>query len=202
MVKYMNYPGGMKKKQTREISYGNRGMSLESDINESNMYYQVHDIAYIYKKPTPITVSRVDYRSRMDAKIIEAYYKTPSTTDYNGVYKGYYIDFEAKETRSKTLFPLSNIHVHQIKHLENIRRHGGIGFVIIRFSTLNLTYYLDGSKLQSFLERTTRKSIPLAFFQKEGYLIKDQYQPRLDYLSIVDYIYFKGEAYEQSKKNY
>lgn len=194
MVKYMNYPGGIKKQTKHEVSYSNRGMSLEADINETNLYYRNNDIAIIYKKPTPITVSRVDYHSRIDAVIREAYYKTPSTTDYNGIYKGRYIDFEAKETRYKTRFPLSNIHSHQIKHLEDVRRHGGIGFLIVRFSTLNLTYLLDGSKLQAFLTNTNRKSIPVSFFEKEGFLIKEKYTPRLDYLSVLDEIYFKGEA--------
>jgi len=194
MVKYMNYPGGIKKQTKHQTSYANRGMSLESDINESNTYYQAHDIAYIYKKPTPITVVKVDYKSRIDAVIKEAYYKTPSTTDYNGIYRGAYIDFEAKETKNKTCFPLSNIHIHQIKHLENIRRHGGIGFLIVRFTHFNLTYFLDGDKLHAFLKHTNRKSIPISYFQKEGVLMKDGYHPRLDYLSVLDQIYFKGEA--------
>ena len=65
-------------------TYSQRGMSLESDINDSNKYYRACDIALIYKKPTPIQVVRVDYPARNKAKIVEAYYKTPSTTDYNG----------------------------------------------------------------------------------------------------------------------
>ena len=190
----MNYPGGIKKEIKHDISYGNRGMSLESDINETNEYYQIHDIAFIYKKPTPITVAKVNYKSRIDAVIEEAYYKTPSTTDYNGIYQGKYIDFEAKETKSKTCFPLSNIHIHQIDHLNNIIRHGGIGFLIVRFTTLNLTYFLDGSKLQTFLSTENRKSIPVSYFKQEGFLIKENYLPRLDYLSILNEIYFKGEA--------
>ena len=50
--------------------------------------------------------------------INEAYFRTPSTTDYNGVYNGYYIDFEAKETKNKTSFPLNNIHAHQVEHMK------------------------------------------------------------------------------------
>lgn len=190
----MNYPTGVKKQYNTNINHGNRGMSLEYDINQTNQYYEANDIAYIYKKPTPITVVKVDFKSRIDAMITEAYYKTPSTTDYNGIYKGRYIDFEAKETRNAHYFPLANIHAHQIKHLENMRRHNGIGFIIVRFSVLNLTYYLDSSKLSTFLLHTERKSIPVAFFEKEGFLIKEKIHPRLDYLSILDEIYFKGET--------
>ena len=91
-------------------------MSLENDLNDTNNYYRNHDIAIIYKKPTPITINKVDYKARNDAVIKEAHFIVPSTTDYNGVYKGNYIDSEAKETR-KNYFPLSNIHNHQIEQL-------------------------------------------------------------------------------------
>ena len=101
----MKYPIGAIKKYN---TYGNRGMGLEADIGESNKFYRVNDIAIIHKKPTPITISKVDYPSRLEAVIREGYFRTPSTTDYNGIYKGKYIDFEAKETTHKTSFPLDN----------------------------------------------------------------------------------------------
>ena len=92
----MNYPDGIKKKKNvSEISYKNRGMTLEHDLNEANKYYRQIDKAYIYKKPTPIKITKVDYPSRNKAVIKEAFFELPSTTDYNGIYKGYYIDFEA-----------------------------------------------------------------------------------------------------------
>ena len=131
----MKYPNGVNKTYKSTKNFGNRGMNLEADINDSNEYYKENDIAIIYKKPTPITINKVDYKSRRDAVITEAHFKIPSTTDYNGVYKGKYIDFEAKETKYKTSFPLSNIHKHQIKHLNSITNHGGIGFIIIRFNS-------------------------------------------------------------------
>ena len=136
----MKYPNGVKKMHKNNVSYANRGMTLEEDINVTNKYYLDNNIGVIHKKPTPITINKVDYPSRLEAVIKEAHFNTPSTTDYNGVYKGKYIDFDAKECKSKTSFPLNNIHQHQIEHIKSIINHGGIGFLIVRFTTLNLTY--------------------------------------------------------------
>lgn len=187
----MNYPGGVKKditqnKDIKNLSHKNRGMTLEADLNISNEYYREEDIAYIYKKPTPIKITKVDYPSRDQTIIKEAFFTIPSTTDYNGIYKGKYIDFEAKETKSKTSFSLNNIHSHQIEHLKNVMRHGGISFVIVRFTTLNDTYLLFTKDLLNFIESSERKSIPLDYFKEKAYLIKDSYRPRVDYLKIVD----------------
>ena len=186
----MNYPNGIKKDNSITLSTiknsKNRGMTLENDLNETNEYYREIDKAIIYKKPTPIKIVKVDYPSRSEAKIKEAYFAVPSTTDYNGLYKGFYIDYEAKETRSKTSFSLENIHPHQIKHLERIYNHKGIAFLIIRFTTLNETYLLRIEDFLNYINSNDRKSIPLDYFKEKGYLIKDGYRPRVDYLKVVD----------------
>lgn len=192
----MNYPSGVRKanktipenKIVSKLSHKNRGMTLEGDINSSNEYYQEIDKAFIYKKPTPIKITKVDYPSRDKTVIKEAFFTIPSTTDYNGLYKGKYIDFEAKETKSKTAFALTNIHPHQIKHIENIHNHQGIAFLIVRFTTINETYLLTAEKFISFLQNENRKSIPIDFFRKNAYLLRDGYRPRIDYLKIVDNI--------------
>ncbi len=191
----MNYPSGIKASKTHTVNYKNRGMSLEEDLNITNQYYREQDIAYIYKKPTPIQITKVDYPSRKEAIIKEAYFKEPSTTDYNGIYQGYYIDFEAKETRNHTSFPLSNIHPHQITHLKNVFRHGGICFLIVRFSTQNETYLLTGEDFFHFIDHTTRKSIPYMYFKEKGKKIPFEYQPRLPYLKAVDEMI--GGSYEK-----
>ena len=177
-------------------TYANRGMTLEADLKASNDYYLANDIAVIYKKPTPITISKVNYPSRMEAVIKEGYFRTPSTTDYNGIYKGKYIDFEAKEAKLKTSFPLSNIHQHQINHLKRIYKHGGIGFIIVRFTMINKTFLLPIETLTKFLEESTRKSIPLSYFEKNGYIINDKYNPRVDYLEVLDKLYFGGNVWK------
>lgn len=98
-------------------TYANRGMGLENDINETNKYYLTYDIALIYKKPTPIRITKTNYK---DMRITDGFFETQSTLDYNGVYKGYYIEFDAKETNSSTSFPISNIHEHQLAYIRKV----------------------------------------------------------------------------------
>ena len=131
MIKYNNgksySPKELKEKEDkktvslkRHISSANRGMDLEGDINASNEYYKEKGLCLITKRPTPINIVKVDYSK--GAIITNAYFEKQSTTDYNGVYKGRYIDFEAKQTKSKTSFPLANIPQQQIDHLKRVHR--------------------------------------------------------------------------------
>ena len=177
------------------MTKANLGMDLEGMINESNEYYLNNDIAIIHKKPTPVQIVKVEYPQRSKAVITEAYYKTPSTTDYNGIYKGKYIDFEAKENHNKTAFPLSNIHPHQMIHLANIIKHGGIGFLIVAWSSYNEYYLLPFEVANEYWvnakEHEERKSIPYSAFKERAYLIKEGYLPRLNYLKTVDEVFLK-----------
>lgn len=178
------------KKKKIKTNYSNRGMTLEKEINLTNKQYLNDNIAVIHKKPTPIQVVKVDYPKRSAAKITEAYYRSSSTTDYNGVYKGYYLDFEAKETKNKTSFPLNNFHEHQIQHMKQADEHGGLCFTIVRFSTIDKIFLLDGNFLlkwwkQQFAE-DGRKSIPLKAIQEDCYQIPYGYNPRIPYLKGID----------------
>ena len=198
----MKYPNGKpyKKNNSSEeklqtshrslLSAANRGMSLEEDINLSNDFYRDSGLALINKRPTPINIVKVDYSH--GARITDAYFEKQSTTDYNGVYKGKYIDFEAKNTKSTTAFPLSNISEHQIVHLKNVIKHGGIAFFIISFQVKDEIYLLDASFVIEFYEHGDRKSIPYDVFKKEGVLIKQDYTPRLHYIEAVEALYFKN----------
>ena len=191
----MKYPGKANKEYKATVNYGNRGMTLEEDINLTNDFYRDSNKAVIYKKPTPITISKVEYNSKKERVIKEAYFTVPSTTDYNGIYKGKYIDFEAKETKQKN-FPLINIHKHQIDHLKKVAEHGAIAFLIVRFTTLNETYYLDIKDLTYYLDNNKKSYISHDFFKERGFLLREKFNPRIDYLSTIDNIYFKGDLYE------
>lgn len=163
-------------------------MNLETLLNETNEFYRIHQRAVIHKKPTPLQIVKVDYPKRSAAKVTEAYFKQASTTDYNGVYRGRYIDFEAKETNNKTSFPLGNFHDHQIQHMRECVRHGGICFVIIRFSRYNTQYVLTAEQLFEWWEQreTGRKSIPLTYIEKEAHEVPTRALPAVDYLTVVD----------------
>ena len=195
----IRYPNGQeykksevsKRKKTNteiSISSANRGMDFEKNINLSNDYYREHDICVITKRPTPINVVKVDYSK--GAKITHAYFEEQSTTDYNGVYKSRYIDFEAKNTKNKTSFPLNNITKHQIEHLKRVIRHGGIAFFIIQFESLGKVYILDASFVIHFYEKEERKSIPLSCFLESGIEVEQSFNPRLKYIDAIEKLYF------------
>ena len=158
-------------------------MGLENDINETNKYYRDYDIALIYKKPTPIRITKTNYQSM---RVIDGFFECPSTLDYNGIYKGYYIEFDAKETKSKTSFTINNIHEHQIDYIKKVLKHNGIVFLIVRFSLLNKDYILGGKELIDFINDNERKSIPLSYFEDNCYELNIKYAPRLDYIKYVD----------------
>ena len=182
MIKYA--PGIKNNLSSKPINYRNRGMSFESEINQSNSYYSSIKKAFIYKKPTPIKIVKaIPYNNSY--RIVEAYFDSPSTTDYNGIYKGQYIDFEAKETNSNTSFPFHNIHQNQINHLFNIIDSGGIAFLLIRFIKVNQVYLYDAKKLKNDIENN-KKSIKLETIKKEGFLVPSLYQCPINYLKIID----------------
>ena len=185
----MLYPGKAKKSYQKPVTYAKRGMDLESLINEANKYYLDNDIAVIYKKPTPVEIKKVSYKGKTE--YIEGVLREKSTLDYTGVYKGYYLDFDAKSSKSKTSFPLSNIHKHQLLHIDRVLKHKGISFLIIEMN--DRFFILDGNVLMNFVNNNDRKSIPFEFIQKEGLEIKLKFSPTLDYITVLDTLISKKE---------
>lgn len=198
----INYPNRIKKVsstsliKTTNSKKARLGVDFEEMINDSNKYYLNKGLAAIYKKPTPIQVVSTTYPKRSMAKITEAYYKTPSTTDYNGVYKGYYIDFEAKSCHSNS-FPFSKIFKHQVDHLRTVSSLGAIAFLLIEFPNKEEIFLLPVDlliKLYDAMNEGGRKSIPYTYFKENAYLIKRGYTPQVDYLKAVDLLIRENKA--------
>jgi recombination protein U len=193
----INYPNGKKfipspiqppSKKKKDFSFSNRGKTLEDELNETNEYYLQLGLAVIHKKPVPLQIVKVEYPSRSAAVIREAYFRSPSTTDYNGVWNGKYIDFEAKETENKTSFPLKNIHEHQILHMSQVVKQNGMAFLIIRFSSLQRYFVMRFEALEVFWDRMLtggRKSITLQEIEENSFEIKSGAFPPIDYLPVL-----------------
>jgi recombination protein U len=174
-----------------DLSFSNRGKSLEDELNETNEFYLSRGIAVIHKKPVPIQIVNVKYPARSAAVITEAYFRTPSTTDFNGVWQGKYIDFEAKETKSATSFPLQNIHDHQVEHMKSVSKQGGVVFFIVKFTSLDRYFIVPYDSFEKYWERMKtggRKSITLIEFEAMTLEILPSFNPRLDYLKAVSII--------------
>lgn len=186
----INYPTKKVNIQNKKISnLANRGMALEEMINKSNGYYNNNHIAYINKRPTPIKVMKTDGGYH----IIDGVFLSPSTLDYVGVYQGHYLDFDAKETSSKTSFPFSNVAKHQFEAIDSVIKSKGIAFLIIYFKAYEEFYLLDGNILLSFYNKG-KKSISIEEIRLYGKTIKMGYSIMLDYLKAVKEYYFEKES--------
>lgn len=184
-----NYSNKKTTHVTEKVSTAsNRGMNFEHAVTSSFDYYLNQKKCLILKRPTPIHVVRVDYSN--NARIKDAYFEKQSTADFNGVYQGKYIDFECKETKSKTSLPFHNIFKHQIKHLKNVIYFGGIAFFLIHFVTMGEVYLLDAEFLINEIETSNRKSIPYETIKSKGILIEQGFIPRLKILDAIDKVYF------------
>ncbi len=111
----------MKKKRTPP-----RGMALESRVNKCNLLYRKKKLALIEKIELEFKIT-----NRGNIPLL-------STVDYKGMVKqangrATGIAFDAKETKSKTSFPLKNIEAHQLEYLRYVTMIGGEAYFLIHF---------------------------------------------------------------------
>ena len=102
---------------------------------------------------------------------------------------GKYIDFEAKECESKTSFPFTSIHSHQIKHLNDVLNHGAIAFIILRMTSYNKDFLIKADDFINFYNAGTRKSLSYAWILENAYEIKVSYNRPCDYLETVKEVF-------------
>ncbi|MBM7555817.1 Holliday junction resolvase RecU [Halanaerobacter jeridensis] len=171
------------------MRYGNRGKSFEKMIQTSNQQYKFQNKAVVQKIPTPVKVLDINPQT---GNIRSGFYEQKSTVDYMGTYQGIALAFEAKETNVETRFDLSNIKEHQYSFLKSWVASGGIGFILLQFSTLDEIYYLPFGLLEEYWEQMNnggRKSIPYNEIAKEDYKITNDGMIVVDYLAVVDEIF-------------
>lgn len=149
----------------KDHSQSRRGMSFEARIEVTNKHYQYEKVATIQKIPTPTKNIR--------GKIV---YSAKSTVDFMGSMGGVAVAFEAKETSTKTNFPL--VKQYKGREVETVLLHqrdfltswDGIGFVLIHFKELEKCYAVDVDFIDQYyinMYKGGRKSIPIADFKDE-----------------------------------
>ncbi|PGA51081.1 Holliday junction resolvase RecU [Bacillus toyonensis] len=168
------------------MGYTNRGMALELLLNNTNRMYKAANIGVFNKRPTPIKVLKTDKRGN----ITKSNWQEKSTVDYDGVYKGRAVYFEAKSTEKTTSFPLEYIHRHQIDYLKDTQEVGAICFFIIEFRTDHVIYFVPVSLVVEYYESMIydggRKSIPREEFEKRAYIVPQTNRAAVDYLYHVE----------------
>ncbi|MBJ8061032.1 Holliday junction resolvase RecU [Bacillus cereus] len=167
------------------MGLGNRGMAFERLINLANEMYQRGRVALINKRPTPVKVLK-----SKGGRVLNGFYEAKSTVDYDGVYKGRAIAFEAKSTENATRFVLKNIAQHQLDYLEKAEKMGAICFFLIEFSKDKSIFVVPLSVIQSYVRMSYqpkgKKSIPRTDFDIYGYLVEQTERAPIDYLQYVD----------------
>jgi recombination protein U len=166
------------------MTHANRGAGLEALINHTNEVYRARGWAVVHKRPTPVAIVRT-----RGTQIVSAYLEAKSTVDYEGVYRGRSLQFEAKSTRESSRFPLSNFHAHQIEHMRACLNQGAIVFAIVEFARDNERLYVPARLILDAWDRWKaggKASIPREDLEAQCYEIRSGRGVAVDYLAVVD----------------
>lgn len=164
---------------------GNRGQAFEDVINLVNHQYKINDIALIHKRATPVKVLK-----SKGSRVLNGFFEEKSTVDFDGVYRGRPIYFEAKTVKEKR-FDLKNLHKHQMQHLYDANLHGAISFLLIEIRPVQTVYLVPFNMVAHYWKKAAqggRKSIPLSDFEVYAYEVKRGRGVLLDYLAVLDHI--------------
>jgi len=149
-----------------------KGKDLEKRANRQNILYRKDYRALILKVEVPIIITSKGLIAKQ------------STVDYTGTLKGgKSIAFDAKETKNKTSFPLSNIEDHQLAYLSFQQKLGGIAFFMIHFKSLykDEVFITPLSVIEKYYNvEGMRKSIPIKDFKKKWLVNIENYLDKVE----------------------
>ncbi|GGG17709.1 Holliday junction resolvase RecU [Paenibacillus abyssi] len=174
------------------VNYGGRGMAFEELLEWVNQAYEGKQIATIEKIPTPISIIRSE-----GSRIKDAVFSKKSSVDYTGTYRSRPIWYDAKSTQIDTSFPLDFVEEHQVDRLIRHQSNGAICFFLFWFTKLDRYYLMLLPIFLTYWQRRNDgvrgcKSIPVAEFEKNAFLIGKTSRGLLDYLAAVDHIIDAG----------
>lgn len=165
------------------VSQANRGMLFQRSVDYACQQYDAKGTAIFHEVPTSWKVIRKGNR------IVEAYPEKKSIVDFLGMFNGRGLAFDAKSTRERTRFPLSNVEQHQVDFLRRYVDRGGISFLLVEFAVLHEVYAVPFRWFEGWWEMAQqggRQSIPY----HEIHLHCDRVRPArgvvLDFLPAVE----------------
>lgn len=145
---------------------GQKGNDLEKRLNRQNILYRKDVKALILKVEVPIIITRKGLVAKQ------------STVDYTGTLNGgKSIAFDAKETQSKTSFPLTNIEDHQLAYLRFQQNLRGFAFFMIHFKKVysDKVFITPIDLIETYKNGNGRKSIPFKDFKDEWLIEIENY---------------------------
>jgi len=162
------------KSKTKE-STANRGMDLEKILSNKCKEYYNKGIACLVKVPTDWSVIRAG------AKIVSAFPKSKSISDYIGAYNGTPLAIEAKRTTNENSFPFDNVKDHQWEFFENFCKQGK-GFYVVWFKVLNKAFLVEAMLMQNARDTLGRKSARIEWFEENTILLDND----MDFLKFIN----------------
>lgn len=172
------------------MSHANRGMGLEHLIELSNTIYRNKRWAVVTKRPTPVKIIRTAKNGR-----VEGHLERASTVDYDGIYRGRALVFEAKSTKEQHRFPLANFHEHQVEYMRACKDQGAISFAIIEFVKHQTIFFVPFAIVAAAWDKAKAggaKSIPFDDLNYSCHTITSDRGVPIDYLAILDKLFEKG----------
>ena len=163
-------------------SHANRGAVLERLIDMTNTQYRNKGVADIRKVPTPVKITG------HQGNKITGHTQKGEWVDYVGIRDGRTIVFDAKETSSRTSFPLNNVSEHQYELLKSWHQKGAHAFLLVSFTKLDEVYLLPFERLQDAwtgAQEGDRKSIAHEEFAVHCDQVKSDKGYVLHYLKYV-----------------
>ncbi len=184
-------------RRIQKSSHANRGSALEDLVYISCIQYYNAKLLRIDKFPVPVKILQTNNcKSFDDSQTIKSktqvigYLEGKSTVDYIGAIKGgRSICFDAKETNQDNIFPLKNIHAHQVDYMKDISELGGIAFLIVCFSKIDRYFRMDYKFLRTVWDNWVLHphtkgfaSVTLSDMEKYCFEIKPSYSFSLNFL--------------------
>lgn len=154
----------------------NKGMYLESLINNSIHYYESHKIAIIRKQWVPIKIHYVEGRN------MRASLSHKCDVDYYGCFEGNFFAFEAKQCLGN-FFATDRLSINQINFLNLVNDIDGFGFLIFGFKVHNRIFIVDWKDYCKYNDGAKR--LKLEWFEKYGSELKIQFPGWIDIISKI-----------------